>query len=93
MAREKIGRNDPCSCGSGKKYKKCCGSVAGEPPLHGISQHELNLKVSEMHAMMAQREKQQGRGRPIISTVFQGYRFIAVGKRFMTSCSITLETF
>lgn len=22
----KIGRNDPCSCGSGKKYKKCCGS-------------------------------------------------------------------
>lgn len=23
----KIGRNDPCSCGSGKKYKRCCGSV------------------------------------------------------------------
>ncbi|MFT4925116.1 MAG: hypothetical protein ACI8WB_001206 [Phenylobacterium sp.] len=22
---QKIGRNDPCSCGSGKKYKKCCG--------------------------------------------------------------------
>lgn len=22
----KIGRNDPCSCGSGKKYKKCCGN-------------------------------------------------------------------
>jgi SWIM/SEC-C metal-binding protein len=21
---EKIGRNDPCPCGSGKKYKKCC---------------------------------------------------------------------
>ena len=21
----KIGRNDPCSCGSGKKYKQCCG--------------------------------------------------------------------
>jgi len=27
----KPGRNDPCSCGSGKKYKKCCaGEVAGE---------------------------------------------------------------
>ncbi|MAV75342.1 MAG: hypothetical protein CL691_01800 [Cellvibrionales bacterium] len=25
IAPEKIGRNDPCSCGSGKKYKKCCG--------------------------------------------------------------------
>ena len=20
-----VGRNDPCPCGSGKKYKKCCG--------------------------------------------------------------------
>jgi SWIM/SEC-C metal-binding protein len=26
IAEKKIGRNDPCSCGSGKKYKKCCGS-------------------------------------------------------------------
>lgn len=24
----KIGRNDPCPCGSGKKYKKCCGKVS-----------------------------------------------------------------
>ena len=27
---EKIGRNDPCPCGSGKKYKKCCGMNAQE---------------------------------------------------------------
>ncbi len=25
-ALQKIGRNDPCPCGSGKKYKKCCGA-------------------------------------------------------------------
>ena len=25
---EKVGRNDPCPCGSGKKYKKCCGRSA-----------------------------------------------------------------
>ncbi|MCB1756013.1 MAG: YchJ family protein [Gammaproteobacteria bacterium] len=24
----KVGRNDPCICGSGKKYKKCCGKAA-----------------------------------------------------------------
>src|SRR3990167_5164548 len=24
MKRHKIGRNDPCPCGSGKKFKKCC---------------------------------------------------------------------
>jgi len=23
--KPKVGRNDPCPCGSGKKYKKCCG--------------------------------------------------------------------
>ena len=25
----KIGRNDPCPCGSGKKFKKCCGAAGG----------------------------------------------------------------
>jgi uncharacterized protein len=25
VSTEKAGRNDPCPCGSGKKYKKCCG--------------------------------------------------------------------
>lgn len=24
----KVGRNDPCTCGSGKKFKKCCGANA-----------------------------------------------------------------
>jgi preprotein translocase subunit SecA len=24
--KAKVGRNDPCPCGSGKKYKKCCGA-------------------------------------------------------------------
>jgi uncharacterized protein len=23
----KVGRNEPCPCGSGKKYKKCCGEA------------------------------------------------------------------
>ncbi len=27
-ASKKVGRNDPCPCGSGKKYKKCCGMGA-----------------------------------------------------------------
>ncbi len=28
VVEQKIGRNDPCPCGSGKKYKKCCGKNA-----------------------------------------------------------------
>ena len=27
-ATKKVGRNDPCPCGSGKKYKQCCGVEA-----------------------------------------------------------------
>ena len=27
----KLGRNDPCHCGSGKKYKKCCINAAAVP--------------------------------------------------------------
>ncbi|HUE71997.1 MAG TPA: SEC-C metal-binding domain-containing protein, partial [Pirellulaceae bacterium] len=26
---KKVGRNDPCPCGSGKKYKQCCMRAAG----------------------------------------------------------------
>jgi tetratricopeptide (TPR) repeat protein len=26
VTRQKVGRNEPCPCGSGKKYKKCCGT-------------------------------------------------------------------
>ena len=26
-SEKKIGRNEPCPCGSGKKYKKCCGQA------------------------------------------------------------------
>ena len=26
VTRKKVGRNEPCPCGSGKKFKKCCGA-------------------------------------------------------------------
>jgi preprotein translocase subunit SecA len=35
--RAKVGRNDPCPCGSGKKYKKCHG-MPGAPPLGSEAQ-------------------------------------------------------
>lgn len=33
-AAPKIGRNDSCPCGSGKKFKKCCGADGTPPALH-----------------------------------------------------------
>lgn len=38
VGQAKQGRNDPCACGSGQKYKQCCGSIS-MPPLFG----NLNL--------------------------------------------------
>lgn len=31
MQSDKIGRNEPCPCGSGKKFKKCCASAVAHP--------------------------------------------------------------
>ena len=56
----KLGRNDPCSCGSGKKYKKCCAQTAGAsaraiPPALDLTPLYEFLKAGrnaelEMHA-------------------------------------------
>jgi hypothetical protein len=40
VSSQKIGRNDPCPCGSGKKYKKCC---------HGLSYREIAMKLNFDH--------------------------------------------
>lgn len=34
---QKLGRNDPCPCGSGKKYKHCCGSLEARATPSGDS--------------------------------------------------------
>lgn len=41
MKKKKLGRNDPCPCGSGKKYKKCC---LGKPPVPPLSDYMLSKK-------------------------------------------------
>lgn len=44
----KIGRNDPCPCGSGKKYKKCCMDKSSGPrPQHHPEKHKIRLKTPE----------------------------------------------
>ncbi|MGD9578960.1 MAG: DUF4238 domain-containing protein, partial [Syntrophorhabdus sp.] len=43
--QKKIGRNDPCGCGSGKKFKKCCEgkSEKDRPPWNVLSIRERNI--------------------------------------------------
>lgn len=74
----KVGRNDPCPCGSGKKYKKCCLNKDS-------SEEDFSLQFARLQAQQKQIEKQQGLGRSIISIEHKGYRFIAVGSRLYYS--------
>ncbi len=43
----KIGRNEPCPCGSGRKYKKCHGEVASAPPAAAVAALEEWFRETE----------------------------------------------
>ncbi len=47
---QKVGRNDPCPCGSGKKFKKCCEMKAGPKKINAqlISSTQGASKVSSL---------------------------------------------
>lgn len=83
----KVGRNDPCPCGSGKKYKKCHGANAVTTfSVHqGALPEEIQKQFETHEARELQRQQQQGLGKPIISMNFHGYRFVAVGGRLFYS--------
>ena len=69
----KIGRNDPCPCGSGKKYKKCCLDRQKNIDV------DISLQFAKLQAKQKQIQKQQGLNKPIISLEHKGYRFVTVG--------------
>jgi hypothetical protein len=66
-----IGRNQPCPCGSGKKYKRCHGSLAAA--LTPLPAPEV-FRAGELI-----RQHQQGHGRPIIATKVADHQIVAVG--------------
>jgi hypothetical protein len=82
-----IGRNQPCPCGSGKKYKRCHGAwpVDNAPWLPPEIEFGLDQKIRETQAIRLRREKQQGLGRPIVSTKMNGNQIVVVGARMLTS--------
>jgi SEC-C motif len=83
VINRKVGRNERCPCGSGRKYKHCCGSYTTKPPSSVGPQDEKHLAfqrvIAEHTAKETRRRQQQGLGRPIISTEFAGHRIVAVG--------------
>ena len=76
----KVGRNQVCPCGSGKKFKRCCGAVA-PAPLDRRFDEGLMQAFRAKQAEIAQKQNQQGLGRGIISGELGGRRFVFVGDR------------
>ena len=88
LSGPKIGRNDPCFCGSGRKFKHCHGGVQHTLPAllarnriekEIVQQGRRHLEKHKVREL--QRQKQQGLGRPIISIDYKGYRFVAIGNQ------------
>lgn len=76
----KIGRNEPCPCGSQEKYKRCCGNPLNKR--NAASTTAPPYVRSMLRAMEAQEQiriEQQGHGRPIVSSDFAGHKMVAVG--------------
>ncbi len=82
----KIGRNDPCPCGSGQKYRRCCLATRTPQPLvQETSFEELPQEVREgfvRHQLQEQeRIRRFGHVQPPISMDHAGYKMVAVGSR------------
>lgn len=80
---QKIGRNSPCPCGSGQKFKKCCGHPVTGREARGRHQAraaaDLRRMMADHQSREAIRQHQQGLGKPIISMELGGRRVVAVG--------------
>ncbi|WP_162146160.1 PBECR2 nuclease fold domain-containing protein [Inquilinus limosus] len=80
----KIGRNAPCPCGSGKKYKKCCilnNSKRDNSPIDESFIKQVQLKFARSDANEHRRRLMQGLGKPIMSVEVSGQRVVFVGRR------------
>jgi hypothetical protein len=81
----KIGRNNPCPCGSGRKYKRCCLARLPQPLVRQASFEELPQEVREAfirhHLQEQDRVRRFGHVRPPISVDHAGHKVVAVGSR------------
>jgi hypothetical protein len=80
----KSGRNQPCPCGSGRKYKHCCGSVAASAPSREPPAAPAGMSFASAadrrEAQEFIRRRQQGLGRPILAAKLGDRQLVTVGK-------------
>lgn len=83
---DEVGRNAPCPCGSGRRYKHCCGSVALSDNLLPIEESGLPAgfieAVKKAYDNMRQRNEWpllHGATHPTATVLWQGKRMVSAG--------------
>ena len=69
----KIGRNEPCSCGSGKKYKKCC--------IFSDNMKNIDLKAKKVPAIQQNTEKPDDDVLDMLYKGLTGFRSLFLNKK------------
>jgi len=86
----KVGRNDPCPCGSGKKYKKCCMNKKINPVPAEVIEYFQRIKAEQEYL------KQAGIHINYVKPImFKGKKVFALGNKVYANCppSTTFHTF
>ncbi len=60
VTQEKVGRNDPCPCGSGRKFKKCCLGQKWRDAMETCATCGQNVRAGVMTEHLATHEKPKG---------------------------------
>ena len=84
----KTGRNQPCPCGSGKKFKKCHGAHDAQPAQprpRAPTQAQVQHFYEQHLAKEPRRKQQQGLGRPILSAKLNDQQVVYVGNHVFHS--------
>lgn len=86
----KIGRNEPCPCGSGLKYKKCClGKTEEQKYIEAISASQNNLNRDSRIKQCHQPNTQECSGSIIKAHAIQNNRIL--NKLALDGCVITMD--
>ena len=63
-----VRRNDPCPCGSGRRYKDCCGAIAGAPSAKPPTERSEQLSAALRHQLDAEFLEARSLYREVLAT-------------------------
>lgn len=87
---KKIGRNEQCRCGSGEKFKRCCGRITSQlssvdEPISKFAHLALQDAMNIRQASQDRHRLNHGEVKEIISSRFRDFQIVASGSKIVYS--------